>query len=156
MVVSGQYEGPAASAALSVISPMWSLFISIGLLIGIGGAILMSVLRGEGDETQANEFFTVSLFSGIMISVVVAGFFFFFGEDFLRLCGADTEVLPYALAYAKWVNIAIPSFITGIILSAFIRNDGAPFLRTCIHNRRSKTLACAIMTFVSSDEVVIS
>jgi Na+-driven multidrug efflux pump len=128
MVVSGQYEGPVASAALSVISPMWSLFMSIGLLIGIGGAILMSVLRGEGDETQSNELFTVSLFSGIIISAVVTVFFFFFREDFLRFCGADAEVLPYALAYAKWVNIAIPSFIIGIILSAFIRNDGAPFL----------------------------
>jgi putative MATE family efflux protein len=128
MVVSGQYEGPVASAALSVISPMWSLFMSIGLLIGLGGAILMSVLRGEGDETQSNEFFTVSLFSGIIISAVVTVCFFFFIEDFLRFCGADAEVLPYALAYAKWVNIAIPSFIIGMILTAFIRNDGAPFL----------------------------
>jgi putative MATE family efflux protein len=128
MVVSGQYEGPVASAALSVISPMWSLVISIGLLIGIGGAILMSVLRGEGAETQSNEFFTISLFSGIIISAIVTGFFFFFREDFLRFCGADAEVLPYALAYAKWLNIAIPSFIIGIILSTFIRNDGSPFL----------------------------
>ncbi|MDR2816866.1 MAG: hypothetical protein LBB62_09230 [Proteiniphilum sp.] len=101
---------------------------SIGILLGIGGAILTSVLRGEGDETQSNEFFTVSLFFGIIISAVVTGFFFFFREDFLCFCGADAEVLPYALAYAKWVTIAIPSFIIGLILSSFIRNDGAPFL----------------------------
>ncbi|MHB9292392.1 MATE family efflux transporter [Hollandina sp. SP2] len=128
MVVSGQYEGPVASAALSVVTPMWSLFMSIGLLIGIGGAILMGVLRGKGNETQSNEFFTVSLFSGIIISAAVSGFFLFFREDFLRFCGADAEVLPYALAYAKWLTVAIPFFVMAIILSAFIRNDGAPFL----------------------------
>jgi putative MATE family efflux protein len=127
-VVSGQYEGPVAPAALSVMSPMWSLFISIGLLFGIGGAILMSVLRSEGNEAQSNEFFTVSLFSGIVISIVVSVFLTLFREDFLRLCGADSEILPYASRYAKWIIIAIPSFIVGTILSVFIRNDGVPFL----------------------------
>ncbi|MDR2245846.1 MAG: hypothetical protein LBE17_04085, partial [Treponema sp.] len=71
MVVSGQYEGPLGTAALSVISPLWSLIFGVGLLIGIGGAILMSVLRGGGNEAQSNEVFTLSLFSGIIISMVI-------------------------------------------------------------------------------------
>jgi putative MATE family efflux protein len=128
MVVSGQYEGPPGTAALSVISPLWSLFISIGLLIGIGGAILMGVLRGRGDEAQSNEFFTVSLFSGITVSIVITVLLSLFREEFLRLCGADAEVLPCALRYTKWVIVAIPFFILGVLLSAFIRNDGVPFL----------------------------
>jgi putative MATE family efflux protein len=128
MVVSGQYEGPLGAAALSVISPLWSLFISIGLLIGIGGAILMSVLRGGRDEVQSNEFFTVSRFFGITVSIVITVLLSLFREKFLRLCGADAEVLPYALHYTKWVIIAIPFFIVGVLLSAFIRNDNAPFL----------------------------
>jgi putative MATE family efflux protein len=128
MVVSGQYEGPLGTAAPSVISPLWSLIFGIGLLIGIGGAILTSVLRGSGDKARSNEFFTVSLFSGIVISVVLIVFLCLFKEKFLRLCGADAEVLPYALRYAKWLIIAIPFFVVGIVLSAFIRNDNAPFL----------------------------
>jgi putative MATE family efflux protein len=128
VVVSGQYEGPVAPAALSVISPMWSLFISIGLLFGIGGAILATVLRGEGDEARSNEFFTVSLFSCIIISILITVFLFLFKEEFLRLCGADAEVLPYALSYVKWLVFAIPFFLVGTVLSAFIRNDGVPFL----------------------------
>jgi putative MATE family efflux protein len=128
MVVSGQYEGPVGTAALSVISPLWSLIFSVGLLIGVGGAILMSVLRGGENEARSNEFFTLSLFSGLIISMVITVLLFSFKKEFLRLCGADTEVLPYALRYAKWLIIAIPFFILGILLSAFIRNDGAPFL----------------------------
>jgi putative MATE family efflux protein len=128
MVVSGQYEGPLGTAALSVISPMWSLFISIGLLFGLGGAVLTSVLRGEGNEAQSNELFTVSLFSSIIISIAVAVFLFVFKEEFLRLCGANAEVLPYASAYVKWLIIAIPPFLVGTVLSAFIRNDGVPSL----------------------------
>jgi LPXTG-motif cell wall-anchored protein len=47
MVVSGQYEGPVGSAALSVVSPPWSLFIGAGLLLGVGGAI--SIRRKNED-----------------------------------------------------------------------------------------------------------
>jgi putative MATE family efflux protein len=128
MVVSGQYEGPIGTAALSVMSPMWSLFIGIGLLFGIGGAILMSVLRSEGNEAQSNEFFTLSLFSGVIISIVITILLSLFKEKFLRLCGADTEILPCASAYAKWIIFAIPLFLVGMLLSVFIRNDGTPFL----------------------------
>jgi Na+-driven multidrug efflux pump len=88
----------------------------------------MSVLRSEGNEAQSNEFFTVSLFSGILISIGLTVSLSLFREEFLRLCGADAEILPCALAYAKWVILAIPLFLVGTILSTFIRNDGAPFL----------------------------
>ena len=30
----GQYEGPGGAAALACITPMWSIFISIGMLFG--------------------------------------------------------------------------------------------------------------------------
>jgi Na+-driven multidrug efflux pump len=128
MVVSGQYEGPLGSAALSVIAPVWSLVISIGLLFGIEGAVLTGVLRGKGNDRQSNEFFTVALFSSIIISVIIAVFLSLFKKQFLRLCGANAEVLPYASAYVKWLIIAVPIFLVGTVLSAFIRNDGVPFL----------------------------
>jgi putative MATE family efflux protein len=127
-MASGQYEGPVATAALSVITPIFTLFMCLSLLIGIGGAIPMSILRGEGDEEKSNEFFTLSLFYGIIVCAICTAFISIFREDFLRLCGANDEVLPYALAYIKWVIVAIPAFFLGVILSVFIRNDGAPFL----------------------------
>jgi putative MATE family efflux protein len=127
-MASGQYEGPVATAALSVITPIFTLFMSLSLLIGIGGAIPMSILRGEGDEEKSNEFFTLSLVYSVIACAITTAFISIFREDLLRLCGANDEVLPYALAYVKWVIVAIPSFFLGVILSVFIRNDGAPFL----------------------------
>ena len=128
IIVCGQYEGPIGSAALSVIMPVWSVTISIGLLIGIGGAILMSTARGAKEEGNGNGYFTVSLLSAIAIALLLTVLFLLFREEFLQLCGADAAIMPYAVSYVQWIIPAIPLFLVGQVMVAFIRNDGAPRL----------------------------
>ena len=38
MAMVGQYHGPDGSAAMAVISPIWNIIYSFGLLCGIGAA----------------------------------------------------------------------------------------------------------------------
>ena len=47
MAMVGQYQGPEGTAALAVVSPIWNIIYSLGLLMGIGGSVLFSTLRGE-------------------------------------------------------------------------------------------------------------
>lgn len=60
MIVVGQYQGPGGTAALAVVAPAWNIIYSLGLLMGIGGSVLFSTLRGEGKENQkqSDEYFT--------------------------------------------------------------------------------------------------
>lgn len=62
MAMAGQYHGPAGTAALAVASPVWNMIYSLGLLMGIGGSVLFSNLRGQSEEnkTKSNEYFTAS------------------------------------------------------------------------------------------------
>ena len=46
MAMVGQYQGPEGSAALAVVSPLWNVIYSLGLLMGIGGSVIFSVKRG--------------------------------------------------------------------------------------------------------------
>ena len=46
-IMIGQYEGSDGSAALSVVMPIWTIILSLGLLFGVGGGVLMSKARGE-------------------------------------------------------------------------------------------------------------
>lgn len=43
MIMVGQYHGPDGSAAMAVISPVWNIVYSFGLLAGIGGSVLYAV-----------------------------------------------------------------------------------------------------------------
>ena len=44
MAVVGQYHGPEGTAAMAVVSPVWNIIYSLGLLMGIGGSVLGTVL----------------------------------------------------------------------------------------------------------------
>lgn len=130
MIVVGQYEGPAGTAALSCVQPMWSVIIALGLLMGIGGSVMLSIARGRGDEDGGNRFFTAAILAGGAVTVAVTLLFALFRAQLLTLFGADETLLPYCMAYTFWLNLAVPFFLMGQILSAFLRNDGAPFLAT--------------------------
>ncbi len=54
MAMVGQYHGPEGTAALAVVAPIWNIIYSLGLLMGIGGSVLFSTIRGKGDSRPAN------------------------------------------------------------------------------------------------------
>lgn len=72
MVMVGQYHGPEGTAALAVVAPIWNIIYSLGLLMGIGGSVLFSTIRGkgEGQTRQSNEYFTVSIIGSIILAVI--------------------------------------------------------------------------------------
>ncbi len=130
MIAVGQYEGPVGSAAMACLQPMFTLFIALGLLFGIGGSVMFSIVRGRGGADDANRFFTVSVIISLAVSAVMTLVFVLFRENLLRLFGADEELLPYCNEYAYWLTMAVPFFLMVQVLSMFLRNDGAPFLAT--------------------------
>lgn len=126
----GQYEGPGGAAALACITPMWSIFISIGMLFGIGGAVRMSFCRGEGRKDDGDRYFTVSLIVGLILSALITVGAITFHEPLLRLFGADDSLIQCAMEYSKWIFPVLSCFLMAQVLMAFIRNDGAPMLCT--------------------------
>ena len=128
MIVVGQYEGSAGTAALACISPLWAFFCCLSTLFGNGGAVLFSNAKGEGREKESRSAFTVSFLLICGITAVVWFVIAAFDEPLLRLFGADDTLLPLALRYMKWLKLGIPLWPIGYYLGMFIRNDGSPTL----------------------------
>lgn len=130
MAMVGQYEGPDATAALSCVAPVWNIIYAIGLLTGIGGAVLYSNALGKNERERANGYFT---FSTMMTAGIIALFWLamiFFDEQILRLLGADDALLPYAQKYLLPIKFCLPVFTFNNFLASFIRNDNNPRLTT--------------------------
>ena len=72
MAMVGKYQGPEGTAALAVVAPVWNIIYSLGLLMGIGGAVLFSILRGEGagNEKRSNEYFSAAVLGGAALAAV--------------------------------------------------------------------------------------
>jgi len=126
----GQYHGPAGNAALAVFNPLWSIVYSLGLLAGIGGSVLFPNHRGKGDERTAQEYFTLSVLYGTVLTVLAMVGIGLFKDPLFRFFGADDELLGLANEYLTPIFFAIPCCLFSNILSAYLRNDGNPGLAT--------------------------
>ena len=126
----GQYHGPTGNAAMAVCSPLWSIFYSLGLLVGIGGSVLFGNHRGRGEDRTAQEYFTLSVLFGIVLTILAMAGIGLFHERLLRFFGADDELIVLAKQYFIPLFFAMPCCVFSYILSSYIRNDGNPALPT--------------------------
>lgn len=132
MAMVGQYHGPEGSAALAVVAPIWNIIYSFGLLMGIGGSVLFSTIRGksEGHEKQSNEYFTASVIGSIILAAVIWLVVIFFDQELFLLFGAQDNTLSLAREYVTPIKFAIPLFLFNQMLAAYLRNDKNPALAT--------------------------
>nr|WP_326186062.1 MATE family efflux transporter [uncultured Oscillibacter sp.] len=132
MAMVGNYQGPEGTAALAVVMPVWNIIYSLGLLMGIGGSVLLSTLRGESRENlrRSNEYFTAAVIGAVVLVLLVWAGLVFFDRQLLTLFGAKDNLLPLARQYVLPVKFVVPLFLFNQMLAAFLRNDGDPGLAT--------------------------
>lgn len=131
-IAIGQGVGAEGTAACAILLPVFSIASFIGLLCGIGGGVLRSRAKGEGNEEKANAYFTAAT---VLVAVITAVCWILgniFQKDLYRLCGADDLLLNCTFEYGSWIFIFLPSFVLTTFLGAFIRTDGSPrFVMYC-------------------------
>ena len=132
MAMVGQYHGPEGSAALAVVAPVWNIIYSLGLLMGIGGSVLFSTIRGKGDGNikKSNEYFTVSVIGSVILAAIIWIIIILFDRELLTIFGAQGNTLTLAREYVLPIKFAIPFFLFNQMLAAYLRNDRNPALAT--------------------------
>lgn len=129
-VAIGHYAGPIGSAAISCINPLWPLMLVLGIVSGVGGSVMMTNRRGAGRETDAREFFTLSMLISLIAATLVSISFLCFMRPLLSFFGAKGEVLEFAMEYARPIAVVSPTFTLCMTASCFVRNDGEATLPT--------------------------
>ena len=132
MAMVGQYHGPEGSAALAVVAPVWNIIYSLGLLMGIGGSVLFSTIRGkaDGDIRKSNQYFTASVIGSVILAGIVWLLIILFDKQLLVFFGAQDNTLTLAREYVAPIKFAIPFFLFNQMLAAYLRNDKNPALAT--------------------------
>lgn len=132
MAMVGQYQGPDGTAALAVVAPVWNIIYSLGLLMGIGGSVVFSTLRGKAapKSEHENEYFTAAVIGSVVLSIVVWLAVILFEKPVLSFFGANAELLWLARLYLKPIKVVLPLFLFNQMLAAFLRNDNHPELAT--------------------------
>jgi len=120
----GQFVGPLAIGATTVVFPITLLIGSIGMAIGIGGASIISRALGAGDSEKAQLTFS----NQAILTLSLAGFMVllssFFIEEILTVFGAQGQLMPMSMAFFKIIIFGIPFLAWGMMSNHVIRSEG--------------------------------
>ena len=131
MAMVGKYHGPDGTAALAVVAPIWNIIYSLGLLMGIGGSVIFSTIRGQKDNDEdENQYFSSSIIGSIILSIITWICIICFEDKILMFFGADASLLNLSKEYMLPIKYVIPLFLFNQMLAAFLRNDNNPILAT--------------------------
>jgi len=123
-----QRMGANGLAALNLAVPVYNFLNGTGLMLGMGAATHYSIAKSQGNDREADRYFThaVALVCGFTALYVVLGLFF--PGPIVRLFGASGEVYGMSETYLQTLLLFSPAFLLNNTLLCFVRNDGAPQL----------------------------
>ena len=117
-------EGALALAGAGVCGPVVTMVGSVAFLVGVGGAPLLSIKRGEGDDDAARGILANCFLMLCVFSVALPAAILPFLEPMLRLFGANDATYPYAEAYFTLYLLGTPFALLASGLNQFIVCQG--------------------------------
>src|SRR5690625_3478283 len=132
IVIDGIFVGngvvSVALASVNIAVLVFSVIISIALLIGMGGGTLYSMAMGRNEAENARKIFTLSMVLIIVVTVIISGMSYFNMERLAYMFGANAETLPYVIDYMQILFISALILSLETSLSIVVRNDVDPWL----------------------------
>lgn len=123
----GQYVGANGLAAITICFPAMLLMFAFSLLISVGGASRVAILRGARKHRPAEQALAHSF---MLLALVGAGGALFSltpGIDaLLELSGASEEIIPLAKRYLRIILLGGPFALVGAGINALVRACGSP------------------------------
>lgn len=122
----GHIEGCAAESlsGIGLCFPITSLLTAFSWLVGMGGAPLLSICLGKGQQKEAEKIegnaFVLVVTMGLLSSILC-----YFGADvLLKIFGASAELLPYARVYLQIYGMGSVAVMISMGMNAFINAQG--------------------------------
>lgn len=116
---------PLALAALSAIFPVILVRVALGMLIGIGGSVRVSIALGKGNIKGAERLIGHSFVLMLLVGILFATVGFLTIEPLLQFFGVTTLTHQYAKEYLE-INLLGSIFsVVGYSLNNFIRAEGS-------------------------------
>lgn len=120
-------------AAIQLVVPVVTFVNLIYWAIGLGGSVLMSSAKAEYDDFKGNAYFTVSIFSLVIIGILFAALGMIFIDPIVGfLCstsmGGSAQVSPLVKDFLLLTFLGIPFMCYMMSVSYFARADGIPRL----------------------------
>jgi multidrug efflux pump len=120
----GQTGDALQVSAVSLATPVFLIFMTIGTVFGIGGTSLISRSLGAGKQDYARRICAFCFWGCIVTGLCFAVVMFAFMDQILVLIGASEDTFPLAKTYLSIVTYAGPLAILSNCFSNILRSEG--------------------------------
>ena len=121
----GQTGDANQVAAVSIVTPVFFILMSLGNIFGIGGSSLISRLLGEGRPEKAKYVSSFSFYGSIVIGLLMIGVFFWGMPFILKMIGSDEYTSGFAREYLRWITFGAPFIIVSAAAPNIVRSEGS-------------------------------
>lgn len=125
MFFIGQLGVSAQVAAVSITSPVFTLMMAFGSMIGGGGCTLIARTLGENDEHLVRVYSSLCCWGSILTGIVFAAVVLPLQNPILLMLGANEEIGEFALPYLRILALGSPAMIFTTAMGNVIRSEGA-------------------------------
>ena len=113
-------------AAVSLASPVFMIFMSLGTLFGVGGSSVISRALGAEKTDYAKKASSFCFWASTAIGVVFMALIWIFLDDLMFMLGASENTVEYAGSYLR-IAVGCGAFsMVSNCLSNVIRTEGEP------------------------------
>lgn len=127
----GQGVGAQALGAVNIAVPFITFTVALAAMFPMGGATVVAIRMGRGDEEGANRAFLTSLALTVLVSVLLMAAGMIFSRQIVDLSGGaqlSGEMRRMAAEYLFYYTAFSVPMLLSTCLSVFVRNDGSPGL----------------------------
>lgn len=120
----GQTHNALLVAAVSLATPVYLIFMSLGTLFGIGGTSVISRALGEGNKEKARKSCTFCFWGCVFVGILLAALILIFIDPILNLIGASADTYEYAKSYLSIIVFAGPFVLISNCYGNVVRTEG--------------------------------
>lgn len=124
----GLYIGAKGLAAFNVAMPIYTIYSSLGLMLGVGGAVTISVMIGRNQKEKVNKVFTTTVLLCLLVGCFMCFFGLCFPDAFAKLLGASPDLIDYVKKYLFPLQLTAIIYILNSTMQVIIRADYNPKL----------------------------
>lgn len=116
--------GTQAVAACGVTLSIQELTMSMGYWFGMGGGTVIGLLLGARRTKEAGRIGSTAFFTTLFLGTLCALLGNAFIVPLMRFLGASETILPYAVAYGRFILLCFPVMGSSLVLSTILRCEG--------------------------------
>lgn len=122
------FVGKTEFAAVNFIMPVLMILGGFGFMLGSGGSAIVAFTLGQKKDEEAKKQFSLYVYFGIVLGIVMAILGFFLVEPAAKWLGAEGKMLKDCVLYGRILSIATPAYLLQFEFQAFFITAEKPKL----------------------------